>query len=291
MLGGTGCLFRSRKVESRLSNAPLITITQKELIDRLNLDAASIRTMNAQVDIDTSVGGEKKGKVTEYQEIRGYILAEKPLMLRMIGLFPIVRNRAFDMVSNGKDFKIWIPPKNRFIVGTSEITKPSANPLENLRPQVIYDALLLREIDPQHEIAVIEGGMQKVIDDKAKRMVDQPNYELVILRKDDNGGWFLSRRVFFNRVNLRPYRQVIFDKQGSIATDATYSLFQNYDGIDFPSQIVITRPQEEYTIGLKMVSLKLNTVLKPDQFELQQPAGADVRVLDGAQSSTDHASK
>ncbi len=41
-------------------------------IDQLS---ASIQTMNATVDIDTTVGGEKKGKVIEFQQIRGYILA------------------------------------------------------------------------------------------------------------------------------------------------------------------------------------------------------------------------
>ena len=62
--------------------------------------------MNATVDIDTTVGGEKKGKVIEYQEIRGYILAQKPKMLRMIGLLPIVRSRAFDMVSDGDQLRV-----------------------------------------------------------------------------------------------------------------------------------------------------------------------------------------
>ena len=35
--------------------------------------------------------------------------------LHMIGLMPIVRTTAFDMVSDGQDFKLWIPPKNRFV--------------------------------------------------------------------------------------------------------------------------------------------------------------------------------
>ena len=73
------------------------------------------------MDIDTSVGGEKKGKVTDYQQIRGYVLARKPAMLRMIGLLPIVRNKAFDMVSDGQEFKLWIPPKNRFVDGRNDV--------------------------------------------------------------------------------------------------------------------------------------------------------------------------
>ena len=112
----TGCLFRSRKVERQVSTAPLKSATQAELIEYINSQAAKVHSMQATVDIDASVGGVKKGRVTDYQEIRGYVLARKPAMLRMIGLLPIVRNQAFDMVSDGLYFKLWIPPKNRFIV-------------------------------------------------------------------------------------------------------------------------------------------------------------------------------
>src|ERR1700687_2821670 len=132
--GTTGCLFRSHVVTPKRSLAPLKTATQAELVARINALAASVHTMSATVDIDTTVGGEKKGKVVEYQQIRGYILAQKPKMLRMIGLLPIVRNRAFDMVSDGDRFELSIPPKNRYIAGSNQLTKVSGNSLENLRP-------------------------------------------------------------------------------------------------------------------------------------------------------------
>ncbi len=117
----TGCLFRSHKVEPPINAVQLKTATQQQLIDYINTQAAAIQTMQATVDIDTTVGGVKKGKVTDYEEIRGYVLARKPAMLRMIGLMPIVRNKAFDMVSDGQRFKLWIPSKNRFVVGRNDV--------------------------------------------------------------------------------------------------------------------------------------------------------------------------
>ena len=134
-------------MEAKLSPVPLKSATQEELMAKLDAMAASVQTMNATVDIDTTVGGEKTGEVTEYQQIRGYILAEKPKMLRMIGLLPIVRSRAFDMVSDGDQFELLVPPKNRLIKGNDQLTKISDNALENLRPQVIYEALLMPAID------------------------------------------------------------------------------------------------------------------------------------------------
>ena len=97
----SGCLFRTRKLETKLSTAPLRTATQLELIEYVNSQAGRIQSLQATVDIDASVGDPKNGSITDYKEIRGFILARKPAMLRMIGQMPVVRNTAFDMVSNG----------------------------------------------------------------------------------------------------------------------------------------------------------------------------------------------
>jgi outer membrane lipoprotein-sorting protein len=275
----TGCLFRSHRVEPLRSPEPLKSATQEELVEKIDQLAASVRTMSATVDIDTTVGGEKKGKVTEFQQIRGYILVQKPEMLRMIGLLPIVRNRAFDMVSNGDRFKLSIPPKNRFIIGSNQLTKVSENPLENLRPQVIYEALLMPRIDPKDEIAVLEQGTQEVVDGTSHKSIKQPNYHIVVLRCGAQNSWHLYRKIFFNRADLLPYRQTIYDDDGAIATAVTYSGRQEYGGVQFPSLIEIERPQEEYSIALKMIKLTLNEPLKPEQFHLEMPPGATLTDL------------
>src|ERR1051326_4266956 len=115
-----GCLFRSKHVERTISTATLQQADRNALIDYINAQAAKIQTLNLAVDMSAAVGGQKKGKVTEFQEISGYILVRQPAMLRMIGLVPVVHSRAFDMVSDGVDFRVSIPPKNRFIVGKND---------------------------------------------------------------------------------------------------------------------------------------------------------------------------
>ncbi len=280
----TGCLFRSRRVERQVSTAPLKTASQPELIDYINSQAGRIQTLQATVDIDTSVGGVKKGKVTDYQQIRGYILARKPAMLRMIGLMPIVRNRAFDMVSDGREFKLWIPPKNRFVVGRNDEEARTPQPsLENLRPQQIYDALLLRQVDPI-EKAFLEHTVEIVTDAKGHQ-VQQAAYQIDVIRQRDDGSVFLSRKIIFSRTDLLPHRQLIYDQEGNLLTDSRYEGYKAYDGVNFPSQIEIWRPQEEYDITLTMVKLELNSQLPNDKFVLEQPAGAEVVHLDSRKAS------
>ena len=173
----SGCLFRTRVLDRQISDRPLKAATQQELIEYVNTQAAKIQSMQATVDIDASAGDAKSGRITDYKEIRGYVLARKPAMLRMKGLLPVVRNTAFDMVSNGQEFKVWIPPRNKFVVGANNADNYQPNKrLENMRPQYIYDALLLPAIGPD-EIAVLENGYETVLDSK-KHRVEQPNYLL-----------------------------------------------------------------------------------------------------------------
>lgn len=274
-----GCLFHSRRVERQLGTTPLKTATQQELIDSINTEAAKLRTMQATVDIDTSVGGEKQGKITDYKEIRGYILLRKPAMLRMIGLMPIVRNKAFDMVSDGNTFKIWIPAKNRFVIGQNNADVSNAKTaLESIRPQDIYQALLVHAINPQTEIAVLETGYESALDSR-RHPVELPDYEVEVILKGSHG-WYLARKVIISRTDLKPHRQLIYDEDGILRTEARYEKYQDHDGISFPQQIEILRPMEEYDITLSMVKLEINKSLSDDQFDLAAPAGAEVVHLD-----------
>jgi hypothetical protein len=210
------------------------------------------------------------------------VLARKPAMLHMIGLLPIVRTTAFDMVSDGQEFKLWIPPKNRFLVGRNQVkVENSDQPMESIRPQDIYDSLLIRPIDSEHDIAVLENGYEILHDSKGHRVL-QADYELVVIRKGANG-WGLSRKIVFSRTDLQPHRQYIYDDQGNLVTDARYASYKDYDGINFPSRIEIFRPREEYDITLTMLKVEFNKPLRDDQFALAQPPGAEVVNLDKPQ--------
>ena len=274
----SGCLFRTRTLDRQLSDRPLKTATQQDLIEYVNSQAAKIQSMQATVDIDASAADLKNGRVTDYKEIRGYVLARRPAMLRMKGLLPLVRNTAFDMVSDGQEFKLWLPTRNKFVIGSNSADNYQPDKrLENMRPQYIYDALLIPAIGAD-EIAVLENGYETVLDAK-KHRVEQPDYELAVIRNGPKG-WYLSRRIEFSRTDLLPHRQRIYDQQGNVATDVRYQEYKDYEGTTFPSTIEIERPRENYDITLSIIKLEINKALTDDQFALEQPQGADVVHLD-----------
>ncbi|HEV3513403.1 MAG TPA: DUF4292 domain-containing protein [Candidatus Sulfotelmatobacter sp.] len=284
VMPATGCLLRTRPVEDRYSKAPLKEASQQDLIDSINQQADAIHSLKETVDIDSSSGGMKKGHVTDYKEIRGYILARKPDSLHMIGLMPFVRTTAFDMVSDGKMFKLWIPPKNKFVIGENKVKNPNADqPMESIRPQNIYEALLIPRIDPNTEIAVMENGYETLHDAKGHRIL-QSDYELTVIHKYDTG-WRMSRKIVFARTDLKPHRLFIYDEDVKVATDAHYAEYKDFNGYSFPSRVEIYRPQEEFDLTLNMLKVDINVPLKDEQFVLNQPPGAVVVHLDQPQAS------
>jgi hypothetical protein len=151
--------------------------------------------------------------------------------------------------------------------------------------------LLISRIDPNTEIAVRENGYETLHDGKGHRVL-QEDYELTVIRKYERGctqvcaehPW-LERKIIFGRTDLKPRRQFIYSEDGTVATDARYAEYKDFDGISFPSRIEIYRPQEEYDITLNMLKVDINKPLTDDQFVLQQPTGATVVHLDRPQSS------
>jgi outer membrane lipoprotein-sorting protein len=279
----TGCLFHTHPSQETYFKGALREANQSQLVEIINQQAEKIQSLQATVDIDTSVGGAKKGEVTDYKEIRGYVLARKPAMLHMIGLLPIVRTTAFDMVSDGQQFKLWIPPKNRFVIGSNEVkTRDPDHPMENIRPKDIYDALLIRSIE-DGDTPVLEESVQVFYDSK-RHPVLQDDYEIIVIRRKGENEAVLSRKIVFSRVDLKPHRQYIYDEQGKLVTDARYANYQDYDGVSFPSRIEIFRPREEYNITLNILKMEINKPLRDDQFALEQPPGAEVIHLDHPQA-------
>jgi hypothetical protein len=285
----TGCLFRTHDIRRPVSTAPLREATLEWLIDFINTNASRLQSLKANVDFDVTVSRQKKGKsnefqVREYTEVSGYLLVRKPEMLRMIGLVPAVRSTLFDMSGNGRGFALSIPPESKFIVGSNEVLKPSIQPLENIRPPVIFDALLLKEID-QNEIAVLEQGKEIVKDLKSHKDVEQADYEIIVIRKEGKN-WYLSRKIIFSRVDLLPDRQLVYNLQGRLVTDVSYEDFKDYGGVHFPQMVHLNRPMEGYSIQLRFTKLTLNQPLKDDQFVLNQPPGSRVINLDQKNGNT-----
>jgi hypothetical protein len=216
-----------------------------------------------------ALGTAEKSKITEYKDVRAYILYRKPGDIRIIGLYPVVRNTAFDMVSNGPDFRLYIPARNRFITGRNEVVQPSPNKLENLRPTHFLDALIVLPIDPAADKLLLENFTDE----------DDAFYILHLVREPQAGQLRLSRTIWFSRLDLTLARQLILDADGNILTDARYSDWRTYDNFRFPKHIEVNRPRDEYGVVIDVVKMDINKGVSDDKFVLNQPPGSATQVI------------
>lgn len=288
ILGLSGCLKHTRLLERPQQPTIVLSSSAQQLIQSVDERYDSIHSMNATVLIRASVGGASKGKVTDYTSLRGYILLRQPNMLRVLGLLPVVETRAFDMTSNGKSFTLLIPPKSEAIIGSGTVTTPSSNPLMNLRPSVFYDSLLVGKIGPSDLIYVTsdtrivasDTSIAHLPHSKHKRLIEEPDYELGILRRVGNTQQLLPERVIhISRTNLLPYQQDEYDSRGILVTRTHYSNYQTFDLIPYSTHIVIDRPIDGYQIDLTIQKLTFNRPLANDQFVLKIPAGTKIKRL------------
>jgi len=269
--GSSSCLARRRVIARKgaSSTQPLLVADRQTLLDKVTHQFEAVRDFNAEVDMVPALGTAEKSKITEYKDVRAYVLFHGPSDIRLIGLYPVVRTKAFDMVSNGLDFKLYVPSRNRFLVGKNEIEQPSANKLENLRPQHFLDAMLVRPVDLKTEKVLLMN------------LTDEDNafYIIPVVHEGENGQLVLSRSIWFNRYNLTIARQFIFDGSGNILTDARYSDWKTYDNVAFPKHIEINRPHDEYAVVIDIVKMDINKGVTPEKFALPQPEGSVLQTV------------
>jgi len=282
----TGCLSHTRKLQTVKAPPVVINADAAQLVGQINHAYEAIHSLSATVDLQASVGGTRKGAVTDYTSLRAYILVRKPEMLRVIGLLPIVRTQAFDLVSDGTDFKLLIPPKNQAVVGKNSVTTKSANTLENMRPSLFFDSILIRNIAPDDQV-ILTTDSNVSQDPKTKKWTEERDYLLSIVRaKDPAKGPNLvhelipQRVIRFNRQNLQPIEQDIYDADGNIETQTLYGPLQTFGTEKFPGTVIIKRPLEEYQITLTIQKVVLNQPLADDQFELKIPDDVQTKHLE-----------
>jgi len=251
--------------------------TSEELLEKYNEIAHGVRTVNATVELKPTAGSKYSGLIEEYHEVKAFLLAARPAEIRMIGQAPVVGTTVFDMTSDGETFRVWIPSKNKFLVGQVAAERASSKPIENLRPHHLLDALLWPEIRKEEMVLFEEFN-----DDTARF------YVLTVLR----GGYRteILRKIWFDRVDLQVARLQSFGPKGVLLSDVRLSDWQPLAAAEqnqasgsavgpvsaFPRAIRIDRPHDDYRLDLQITKVNLNAEIPADRFRLDQPSGSEM---------------
>jgi outer membrane lipoprotein-sorting protein len=253
---------------------PAKEATLPELVDRINRQSAAIQTLNATVDLAPAAGSVYSGVIKEYRDVKGFILVERPQMIRIIGQAPVVRTNIFDMVSNGREFELYLPTKQKFIVGKTTFLRPSKNALESLRPQHILDALLVPAVDSAHEQCFLKED-----EDGTHRY-----YVVGVVESQTTGSTalMLERELWFDRSTLDLVRLRLYGPNGSYIEDVHYADYRDFQGVRYPGTVQITRPVEDYSLSITIEKAVFNQPIAPEKFVLKKPEGAQLVELSRA---------
>jgi len=247
--------------------------TENELLDRYNALARGVQSVNATVELKPTAGSKYSGVIDEYHEVKAFLQASRPYNIRMIGQVPVIGKTVFDMASDGQNFEVSIPSKNKFLAGPVSLERPTSKPIENLRPQHLVDVLLWPEIRKEEEVLFEE------FNDEAARY-----YVLTVL----HGGYRTEtlRKVWFDRADLDVARMQTFGPRGALLSDVRFSDWQGVAASNVPSgaapvseyprSIRMERPHDEYRLDMSVEKISLNDQLEAERFKLEPPPGEEI---------------
>ena len=263
MLSVAGCSVSKKRAVAPAERRPALEATEEQLLEAFNRQARAVRSLNATVDLHPIAGSNYTGVIEDYREVRGFILAQKPSSIRVIGQAPVVATNIFDMVSDGETFRIFIPSKNKFITGPAVLERKADKPIENLRPQHLLDAVFWQEMPS----ALFE-----------EQNVDSQRY-YVLTELRGGAQPEIVRKAWFDRADLSVARVEVYAGGGRLVSDVAYGDWQPVSpGAEtrYPRYIRIQRPHDDYQLEVRIVKLTLNENVSSDRFQLAQPAGTEL---------------
>jgi outer membrane lipoprotein-sorting protein len=268
----TGCLTHKHYVLKTRRPDVVQDATLDQVLQQVDDRYKALQSLTAIIRISTATGSNLKGVVEESIDFKGAIILQNPQQIRVIMNDPLLGSSILDMVSDGKSFKMLIPPRDCAITGSDVVSNPAQKGLYALRPAVILDSILIRGLEPDQIVSRTQDSRTFENPKKKNDFIEEPDYDLEFLSSPKGQVARTLRVIHIGRTTMLPYRQDIYDPDGNVVTQALYSNYKKFGDIDIPSTIVIKRPLDE--LGLTITITKVTTINQPlpeDQFKLDIP--------------------
>jgi outer membrane lipoprotein-sorting protein len=271
LLETSGCGYflgkTSRTLRPDEKPLPALNATQAELIERFNVISQNTSTLKMKVSFKLT--GLDKKKVSQDRELEyyitdGHILIKRPSSIRIIGL--LYKITAFDMVSDGKRFSIFVPQKNKLYNGDVNQRLGDVQDLSiNLRPQHILQAISMEKLE---NLSAEDILVENEVDGRK-------SYYILYILRHTVGGIYFSRKIWFDRYDLNVVRQKLFGENNQMESDISYSDFKQINGHPYPHQIFIKRPQDNFSLQIRVEDIKTNLPLEDERFQLTMPENVE----------------
>jgi len=257
---------------------PVQTRSFKDLLQDLEARSRAIKTLRvAKVLFLPSEGARKKGEMTTTRvAVPGFILVNRPNDIRIRLNLPLLGTTGADMVSDGQQYKVWIPFNNKMYVGRAdESIRLGKLDVQLPPPKDIANAMFV-DIEPY-----INNLKYKVVP-KQTTLGPRSYYVVTIIDIEarDTAGQVVQE-IWVDRTNMEIVRHVEYGEEGLELTDTTFSDYEVSGDAPLPRVVTIYRPVEDVSLKITFQSSPdANASMPADAFQLD-PQGADVVQVKG----------
>jgi membrane protein YqaA with SNARE-associated domain/outer membrane lipoprotein-sorting protein len=274
VLFGSGCV-KTVTVPEGQRMFPSFPFDRTRALQRLEQLSEGISSLKASISLEASTAATKEtNKRTQAPVVSGTLIVERPHRIWLKGTYLIP---VFEMVSDGKNYQVWINKgKGELYEGVEEgpPSKPFThlgdlgNQFVNLRPKQLQEALL-------PEVSSLTGT-RTVIAASDNIQQDRRNYFVLLFVDVESSAvvqkfWFDQSTEAFDLV-----RRQTFNASGSLETDTRYSELQPLGtALRFPNKIEIHFLDTDTTLKISVdrSQLVLNGDLDTDTFEFPPRPG------------------
>jgi len=261
-----GCIKRTRNIPVDQRMLPAQTATRADLFQQLETRSKQVETLKGTMTIALSGGGPKSGKLTEYHETRATIIVERPNNIHVQVQLPIVLSTVANMVSDGSQYRVYLPLDKQYIVGDVTAPPSSKNTVKDLRPQQFMAGLFV-DIRPH-----LNDPMVKPTFDEATEGIHS-YYVFTFVHLGGSDAQTLEK-IWIDRQDMQISRKQLFGKDGRVEVDARYSNYETVGAIPFPTVVVLQLPLQDYTLKMTFQKIIFNETVPDNAFALPQPEGA-----------------
>jgi outer membrane lipoprotein-sorting protein len=272
-----GCISRKRVVPETERLLPAQTATRADLLHLLEEKSRQIQTLQATLALDAAGGGIKTGVLTEYRQTKGFLLVDRPNNIRLKVQAVLALATVVDMVSDGRQYRVSVPIKNKFLIGDVSAPAKEKNPILNLRPQHLMKALFV-DVTPYLNHPEVRSTFEEITEGRRSFYV----FTFINVGPQDAQ---VIEKLWIDRYDLQVSRKQLFRNDGKVDTYVEYSDYASLGEISFPEVIFMQRPIDDLNVKMTLQKTTVNEKLVTDAFSLERPAGSELVQLEADDSS------
>ncbi|MFH1965871.1 MAG: hypothetical protein ABIJ42_10080 [Acidobacteriota bacterium] len=271
LLASCGAVREKAKVQAPETYLQAKVATEAELMELINTSYADIDSIAvSRFSVEFTGGSLEDGYFEKYRKADGYLVAKRPDSIFVNILNPLTKSSVLTMASSESMFQIWIPSKNQYVIGPSEIERDVDNPVYNARPSHFVQGIMMETIELDNT------GLNYYIEEEDDGVFRY--YVLVVLRRASGSSRLtLHRKIWIERSSLQVRRQQYF-QDSRLVSNIGYGPSVQIGNRLVPTTVRINRPLDRYSINFEIEtdSVRLNRELKAGVFIVPKPPGAEL---------------